>query len=358
MKILSFDEALKAAENYNKKHLLLGNGFSIACVPSIFTYGSLFSKANFDDIPEVKSVFSLLDTQDFELVIQALEKASGVLPAYRPNEKELSITMKDHAIKLKERLIETIAQNHPLFPSAIEENKYKRCISFLSKFLDAGGTVYTLNYDLLLYWTVMYGMEQNLIRVAPIDGFGRDTDFEDGEISVSEYVTWQGDSKAHAQNIHYLHGALHIYDRGPDVEKFTWSDKKIRLVDQARTALSEGRFPLFVAEGESQKKMEKIIHCGYLYHSFKSFSATMKYGTKTSKSCLFTFGVSFGDNDDHILSKIPKGKVAHLFVSIYGDPNTPANKQIIASAERMKRKRKSEDLNISYYDAQSAKVWE
>ena len=83
----------------------------------------------------------------------------------------------------------------------------------------------------------------------------------------------------------------------------------------------------------------------------------MKYGTKTSKSCLFAYGVSFSSNDQHILSKIPKGKVAHLFVSIYGDPKLNTNKAIIAAVERMKRKRAYGEIEVTYYDAQSAKVW-
>lgn len=357
MKIITFQEALEMAAKYNKKHLLLGNGFSIACVPSIFTYESIFNQADFSDIPEVQKTFALLKTQDFELVINGLEKAGAILPAYLPSKRTSAQKMHEHAELLKERLIRTIAANHPAFPAEIEINKYEACVQFLANFINANGTIYTLNYDLLLYWTLMFGMENKLIQVDPLDGFGRDTEFEDGEFNVSGYVTWQGDTKARTQNIHYLHGALHIYDRGPDVEKFTWNDKGIPLIDQARKALSEGRFPLFVAEGESKKKMEKIIHNGYLYHSFKSFCATMKYGTKTSMNCLFTYGVSFNKNDEHVLNKIPKGKVAHIFVSIYGDSESPTNKAIIAAVERMKRKRAYGELQVTYYDAQSAKVW-
>jgi len=40
MTILTFEAALSAANG--KKHLLLGNGFSIALKPDIFTYGSLY----------------------------------------------------------------------------------------------------------------------------------------------------------------------------------------------------------------------------------------------------------------------------------------------------------------------------
>ena len=37
MKPMTFEDAIKLASTYNKKNLLLGNGFSIACVPKIFT---------------------------------------------------------------------------------------------------------------------------------------------------------------------------------------------------------------------------------------------------------------------------------------------------------------------------------
>ncbi|HMG15404.1 MAG TPA: DUF4917 family protein [Saprospiraceae bacterium] len=357
MNLITFNEAFSLSKKYNKKHLLLGNGFSIACIPSIFTYGSLYSKANFNDIPEVQEAFNLLGTQDFELVIKTLENSSKILPAYLSHDKLISKKMLENAQKLKDRLIETIARNHPGYPGEIDEYKYVACSKFLSKFLDENGTIYSLNYDLLLYWALMYGMEHKLIKTIPQDGFGRVTDFEDGELNVSDYLTWQGDSKAHNQNIHYLHGALHLYDKGPDVEKFTWNDTGIRLVDQARIALMGGRFPLFVAEGESNNKLEKITHSGYLYHSYKSFSSTMKIGAKGQKNCLFTYGVSFSENDDHILCKISKGKIGHLFVSIYGDLSSILNKQIIALVERLKRKRDSGNLEVSYYQAETAKVW-
>ncbi len=355
--VISFDEALLASNKYVKRHLLLGNGFSIACVPTIFTYGSLFSKADFSAMPEVKEIFEILKTQDFELVVNALEKSSLMIPVYNAKRTKTANKMYAHAQKLKEVLIQTLAQNHPAYPAIIEEERYKACLRFLANFLDKESCVYTLNYDLLLYWTTMYGLERKLINTLPLDGFGKDADFENGEALVSDYVTWQGDSSAHRQNIHYLHGALHLYDRGADIEKFTWVNTGISLIDQSRNALAANRFPLFVAEGESPKKMEKIAHSGYLYHSYKSFSANMKVTPRNGKNCLFTYGVSFGENDEHVLKKIPQGKIGHLFISIFGDPTTTANKQIIAFAERLKRKRRTNDLEVTYYDAGSAKVW-
>lgn len=39
--ILSFQQAIADSEQPGKSHLILGNGFSIACKPDIFHYGSL-----------------------------------------------------------------------------------------------------------------------------------------------------------------------------------------------------------------------------------------------------------------------------------------------------------------------------
>ncbi|MBL7717686.1 MAG: DUF4917 family protein [Flavipsychrobacter sp.] len=358
MTLISFEDAITMSTNYTKRHLLLGNGFSIACIPSIFTYGSLFSRADFSKMPEIEKVFRSLKTEDFEMVIDGLENSSKIISAYDASLNKLADTLHEHSQALKEKLIETVAYNHPAFPSIIENDKYRACIKFLKNFIDGGGNIYTLNYDLLLYWSLMFGMNDKLIDTTPSDGFGRDTDYQDGEVFVNDYITWQGDSKAHGQNIHYLHGALHIYDHGHEVQKFTWTDTHKPLINQAKEALESSRFPLFVAEGQSKKKMEKIIHCGYLFHSYKSFSSVMKVGNKTTKYALFTYGVSFSENDAHIINKIPQGKVAHLFVSIFGNPDTEKNKAIIASAEMLKRKRRSGDLEITYYDASSANVWE
>lgn len=51
MPLLSFAEAIEYSDDFSKCHLLLGNGFSIACLPDIFHYGSLFSQADFSAVP-------------------------------------------------------------------------------------------------------------------------------------------------------------------------------------------------------------------------------------------------------------------------------------------------------------------
>lgn len=352
-KIVSFQKALEEAEQYNKRNLLLGNGFSIACVPTIFIYKSLFEQADFSTMPEVLEAFKNLKTEDFEEVIHALENTGLVLPAYKSMPNTVA-KMKRHAAQIKEILIQTIAKNHPERPSKIPDAKYTACVEFLNNFLNAGGAIYSLNYDLLLYWTLMFGLEAKTISAEPNDGFGKN--FLDEEYGVEDYVVWQGDTNQHGQNIHYLHGALHVFDTDTEIEKFTWSNTGVPLIDQTREALSKDKFPLFVAEGDSNKKLAKIKHSAYLYHSYKSFGERMKQGARTS-CCLFTYGVSFSANDSHITQKIAKGKCAHLFVSIFGDPDSTANKKIIAAVGELIRHRVGPELKVTYYDASSAEVW-
>jgi hypothetical protein len=337
---------------------LLGNGFSIACDSSIFTYNSLFNEADFSSNDEIKKAFDNLGTTDFELVIDALQKSSLVLPAYKGDEDVLCDKMNKDAHKIKELLINTIASRHPAYPSEISEEAYGHCRKFLSHFIkkDNKGRVYTLNYDLLLYWTLMHEIDDKESESQFSDGFGRDSWKDGGEIHFSDELIWQG--KSSYQNIHYLHGGLHLYDKGGEIQKFSWVDTGQSLIDQSRAALEDNKFPLFVTEGDYEKKMEKIHHSAFLYTSFKSFEDIANAGRyKPGNTCLFTYGVSFSQNDKHIFNKIAKGKIKHLFVSIYGDINSEDNQRIVALAEALKEKRDKYPLKITYYSAESANVW-
>ena len=86
MPLMTFAEAIADSNQFSKRHLLLGNGFSIACRADIFHYGSLFAQADFSQVPEVVAVFEALGTQDFEAAIRALEKRVSMLTVRRKGE--------------------------------------------------------------------------------------------------------------------------------------------------------------------------------------------------------------------------------------------------------------------------------
>ena len=63
---------------------MLGNGFSIACKPDIFSYSSLFVEAKKQMSDELAAIFAALKTQDFEKVIRALIDSASILGVYLP----------------------------------------------------------------------------------------------------------------------------------------------------------------------------------------------------------------------------------------------------------------------------------
>lgn len=323
---------------------MLGNGFSVAIRPDIFRYGSLFEKADFSDFPEVKQTFDAIGSEDFEEAVQALERAALVLAAFTEDAPPISKRMCECAAKIKDVLVQTIAGQHPERPGDITDQQYDACINFLRNFRNgtSDGRIFTLNYDILLYWTLMHGMSKKMINFD--DGFRTDRDNAD-----AGYVVW--DDSAHGQNVYYLHGALHLFDGGHELQKYTWGRTDIALIDQTRSAIANNLFPLFVAEGSSQKKLDKIYHHGYLSKGLRSLNSI--------KEPLFLYGVSLSQNDKHLINLVVKNtKIRKLFVSLFGSPESPGNKQTIAAAMAASTRRGAKHpLEVHFYDSESAKVW-
>ena len=354
--LLDFDHALRTAQEYGKKHLLLGNGFSIACKPDIFSYGSLFDEAKKTMSKELAAIFAAMRTQDFEDVIRALQNAAAIVGVYRPGLSAIKKLLLTDADKLKMDLIKAVAGRHPARPNEVGDSRYHACRKFLSNFIgaSAGGMVYTMNYDLLLYWAIMHEEEDATIRIA----LGHDDGFRKDEDDLNaHYVEWQGEGAAHGQCVHYLHGALHLFDAGHQLQKYTWKNTGVALIDQANDALKRNLFPLFVAEGDSNSKLTKIQHSAYLHHSFKSFAKVCMGSPRGT--ALFVFGHSFAKNDAHVFNKIGREKITHLFVSLHGDPSSEVNMVIQHNVDQIARLRPRyiPPLKVDFFDAASAKVW-
>jgi len=150
------------------------------------------------------------------------------------------------------------------------------------------------------------------------DGFRKSEDDFD-----AAYVVWES-GQSHEQNMHYLNGALRVFDAGTEIQKYTWRNTGVRLIDQIRDALSKDYFPLFVSEGTSAEKYERIRHNDYLAKAYRSFCEI--------GGALFVYGHSLAVNDEHYLKRIERGKIAHVYIDLYGDSNVPGNKQIIRPA--------------------------
>lgn len=339
-KLLTFDQALKQAQG-GKRHVLLGNGFSRACRNDLFAYEALFTRAKDKLSESAKKAFHALKTTDFESVMRALKQAVELVKVYAPTNPKLAKKLAADADKLRDVLAQAIASSHPDRPNTIKDTEFVACRAFLSHF----NNMYTFNYDLLLYWALMHNDVDDL-TITCNDGFHQP------EEGAEDYVVWEmGD--VGSQNVFYLHGALHVFDAGAEVQKYTWCNTGIALVDQIRDALKENRYPIYVTEGDSESKMRRIQHSAFLSRAFRSFA--------NISGSLFIYGHSLGGNDEHALRLIEKGTIKTVYVSIYGNPRSNDNQRIIVRAEAFREARNNSSrrnkLDVRFFDAASAKVW-
>jgi hypothetical protein len=344
IKLLSFKEVIKIADESGKKrHLLLGNGFSIACYDK-FKYGTLAEQAKMKKLP--LHLKELLDGygNNFEEVMRLLDDGARLVRIYELLKKKgaKKDIEKDYNL-LKKILIEVITDNHPSFPSVIPDSKFESCLSFISNFDD----VYSLNYDLLLYWASLHVKEGEDFPFS--DGFerGEEPEGTDCYFAADDYGK---------RRMYFLHGGLHLYTEGGRVWKRVWQGKEITIIDQVKEAFETKKYPLFIAEGKTIYKQLQIEKSSYLSYALRRFNHI--------QGNLVIFGHSLCEQDEHIIKNIEGNlKVINLFVGIFGDPASSENARIIERALLMQKNRKKKtenynDLNVYFFDSSSAKVWD
>ena len=278
---------------------------------------------------------------DFEYTLRHLTVARDVLSRYEKTTAKTTVVrkaIKEDIEKIKNALIQAIADGHPSYPSCIKDEQYNSCFKFLKHF--ERGRKYTFNYDLLLYWVYMHFKERPE---------GEKLEMDDGfRSSNSEYtVTWEIGNEIE-QNLYYLHGAIHIFNSEAGIEKYTWQNTGIPIKDQVQESLENSKYPIFITEGSKQQKAKRIRESAYLGRSFSSL--------KSIGGSLFIFGHSLGDGDDHVFDHInKKSKVKKIFVSVYGDIEEPHNKKLIKKVESWEKNYPAKEY--FYYDAETAEVW-
>lgn len=338
--ILSYGDVL--AETDEHRHLLLGNGFSIACRPDLFRYDKLFDRADFSKLKRAKEAFDRLKTTNFEAVIRALRNFALLSDLYSSGDGKAKERALNDADALREVLVNAVAGSHPDRPHEIDINEYVNCRKFLRPFK----SINTLNYDLLLYWAMMQE-ELGDEKIPCDDGFRKPADDP-----TASYVSWDPDNSK-VQTVRYLRGALHLYDTGIEMKKFTWIDTQIPLVDQIRDALKREFYPVFVSEGTSAEKVERIRHNDYLSKMYRSFTEI--------KGTIVVFGHSLDESDDHIFTDRigRRGKTSQLYISLFGDPASVANKGVIRRASVLSALRPiQKPLEVKFFDAGTASVWQ
>ena len=342
--IMNYDKVLEDVKE-QKRYLLLGNGFSMAYNPKRFSFTSLLDNAVERELitktSPIYKVFIQFDTKDFEEVVKLLETSTKVLKTYGVLSKADEKKILDDSKSLKKYLVDVITNNHPDKITEISDDEFFNSSSFIKNF----EKVYTLNYDLLLYWSCI--KLQSFIQEEQIQDSILDISdgFYDPHEQTTNYVVSGNDGAS--QNIYFLHGGLHIFDKKSEIIKNTFSRTDKSLKEQTLENLNKDIYPIFVSEGTSEQKKAKIIHNAYLNHCYKSLSSI---GTKNSS--LVIFGTLLKRNDTHIRKAILKSKVENIYIGVSNEDEAKEFDDFIEQSSKLKKAKK-----VYFYDYRTAKVW-
>ena len=344
MKLETFEDVLASIrKNKNRPfHLLLGNGFSVAYDPDIFSYNALHDFVKNLKDKDLSRILEVIETRNFEVIMQYLDNFAALVDAFGGDPK-LRQRVEAASDKLKKSLLDAVNAMHPEHVFKVPEGQSKACATFLQHFLDTTGNIYSTNYDLLLYWVLMRNSE-----LTHVDGCGRELENDTGEYMAPEDQEWSeliwGKNRS-MQNVFYLHGALPFFDSGVAVVKEEY-DVFNYLLQNISARMEKGEYPIFVTAGDGQQKLNHITHNQYLTYCFDSFCQ--------AEGSLVTFGFSFGPNDEHIIAAInraAKRKAPNKLWSIYIGVYSSEDKKHIEQIEGQFR------CKVHVFDAKTANVW-
>lgn len=328
-----------------KKHLLFGNGFSIAYNPDIFSYNALSAFIQDTKDPVLKELFIRLNTKNFEVIMRQLDNFIEIADVFS-DDKKLVERIKNASEGLRNSLIDAVKSLHPEHVFTIPEEKSKACSGFLSEYLGNEGGVFSTNYDLLPYWVLMRNEAKNVI-----DGFGRDleTDFDEEYVPEEdlEYSELRWGKYRDIQNVFYLHGALPLFDAGRYIVKEEYNSQHY-LLENINKRIANKEYPIFVTGGDANDKMNHIMHNKYLSFCYDKLCCI--------EGSLITFGFNFGEYDTHIIDAINiaarQGKKAgnklfSIYIGVYSEGDLDHINRIV---KRFKCK-------VNIYNAQTVSLW-
>jgi hypothetical protein len=339
------------------RSILLGNGWSRA-LSDRYGYGDLLDLMRKRGLPpNLVAVCQHFDGH-VETAMQALrDHADGQA---LPDGMVRILPPRPHAglaaDQLRNALIEAVCavnrEGNNAHATQHEKTELERKFWHAWRFLRRFRRVFTLNYDLLLYYVYMQAL-----RAKRADGW------RDG-FSRRHNGRLVGFSGLHpnAPEIYYVHGGLHLVAVASGTTLATC--KRIRymgseddpimfpesVLDQAMDDIRRGTYPLFVAEGHANHKRAKIESNSYLEACYSRLASFEGH--------LVVYGFSFGPSDNHVRKALASNpnllSVAASYFSPAGRPRLVEQLELL-NTERAKNG--LEPITLSIFPAQSVDVW-
>nr|WP_267118775.1 DUF4917 family protein [Xanthomonas sacchari] len=285
----------QVAPNYHQGTIVLGNGASIAVSPR-FSYGSLLDHAQQQGLlaRDVQQLFQFFRTSDFELILRLVWQASNVNRALQIQDN----STRQAYLNVRDCLIQAVRNVHP------EHNLVSHQLPSMYQFLKEFDTVFSLNYDLLVYWAMTYGLN-----------------VDDGH-AFKDCFQWNGrfdDNWGRYRNryreqtntlVFYPHGSLALCRDAVEQEfkiRNAGTGLLEAILDEWR---SERVVPLFVSEGTTQQKVLSIQSSYYL-------STVYREVLTSQRTALTLYGWGMGEHDRHLLKRMRETGIHRVAVSVF-----------------------------------------
>jgi len=318
-----------------KDNLILGNGASIS-IDSRLSYRSLYEKVcesgKLND--ELSTMFEYFETTNFEFIMKLLLEANQVNEALNIEDEKT----KDYYYDLRDALISTIRGIHPTHQSI--EHLLPQIANFLVNFK----TVLSLNYDLLVYWSMLIGndkLECLWFKDCYVHGeFEKDFDY-----LYKPHPPAKGSTL-----VFYPHGSLFLAtDIYGNEEKLSRSTEDCLLETILSKWTEKDYIPLFVSEGTTSEKFRAITRSNYLNTVYDSVL------TEVSGS-LVIYGWSASEHDEHIFNAIDHRDITDIAVSVHTE-NPHWESYCDRIEDRIALTHNLRDVNLYFFDSQCEGCW-
>ncbi|WP_349618151.1 DUF4917 family protein [Azotobacter salinestris] len=310
---------------FERGTVLIGNGASMA-VDRGFGYASLLEEARRRNLftAEVEELFRSFDTVDFELVLRLVWHATKVNAALTIPDEVTHRVYQD----VRQALIETVRAVHP------EHGEVVARLPSMYRFLKQFSTVLSLNYDLLVYWVMTYGLDiddQHQFK----DCFVH-SEFDD-DWSRFRDVYWERTNTL----VFYPHGSLALCRNFVDHERKI-HDRGAGLLWTILNTWENGSYiPLFVSEGTAAQKLAAIQNSYYLSTVYREVIPSLS-------GSLTIFGWGLGEQEAHLLQRLARANVTRVACSVHG-----GNQRFCDGAYRTLRDHLGE-VDVVFFDSATA----
>lgn len=323
-------------DNYENGNLIIGNGASVA-LHQKFRFDSLKEEAEklrlFNE--DISKLFIEFDTSDFELILRLVWHAKLINKHLGIIDQKLDSAYEN----IKQALIKVVKEVH------CEHSDIADQLPQLYQFTKQFRTVVSLNYDLILYWILMYGNRNE-------DGHRFKDCFQGSGLFRNNWQDLRNPIRKEKEVTLslYQHGNLSIFRDAKNTETKVQRGDFEGLLEVITSQWEDNKIPLFVAEGTGTKKLESIKSSPYLSTIFYEVLPDLI----TQKANLVIYGWSLGKQESHLVKQIFKnnqsGKVA---ISIFQNNQEECHRIY----RLIKNEKVAPNIEIEFFDSQSSGCW-